>query len=571
MSKVREPSLVKMLVTGCMVVGLLATGSALSAAPDKNSVVTLKTLSDDPEIVQAAQRNDLPLVKDLIARGAKVNAVANDQTVALIWAAAQHNTEMAETLLKAGADPNILNDYGVGALDLAASGNDVAMIKLLLAARANPNTKRWSGETPLMLSARAGGTEAIDLLIAAKADMNARERRGQTALIWAASAGQTEAVKHLIAAGADARAATPVVTIDYPGGGWGARMTTTKKKMGGWAPIHFAAQSKNQETVQAFLDAGESIERQTEEGETPLIISLYHHVLKDVKPPYDTEVIGDLPMAEFLIKKGADVNAATKSGLTPLHAAVFIAAGKDRWSYALDEDPAVTPHDAEGEAAVRLLLEHGADPNQKTNDYLVMVPGGLNRHQASYKNISSFLLAGTLYKDEVQKLMLASGRIDAQAREADGATLLMQAAKLNSVGTAKLLIAAGADVNALDNDGRAAMHFAAMQPLVGAVHAGYPDTYGPRGGGDMVETLIAAGAQTEIRDKNNQTPLEIASMDWPKSGSATGHILKNAPQVDAYFFEENQPSRNFSPPAKRLSAKLALERHQKGPAVASIQ
>lgn len=571
MSEVGRPGIVKRLVASCAAMGLLATGSALPAASSKTPIVTLKALTDDPEIVQAAQRNDLALVKELIAKGAKVNALANDQTVALTWAVAQHNEDMAEALLKAGADPNILNDYGVGALDLAASTNDVAMIKLLLAAGADPNTKRWSGETPLMLSARAGGAEAIDLLIAAKANVNARERRGQTPLIWAAAAGQTEALKHLIAGGADPKATTPVVTIDYPGGGWEKRMSTTKKNMGGWAPIHFAVQSKNQATVQALLDAGESVERRTEEGETPLILSLYHHVLRDVKPPYDTEVIGDLPMAEFLLKKGANVNGASKSGFTPLHAAVFIAAGKDRWSYALDEDPTVTPHDAEGEAAVRLLLDHGADPNLKISDYLVMVPGGLNRHHASYKNISPFLLAGTLYKEEIQKLMLASGRIDAKAREADGATLLMQAAKLNSVGTAKLLIAAGAEVNALDNDGRSAIHFAAMQPLIGAVHAGYPDTYGPRGGGEMVETLIAAGAQTEIRDKNNQTPLEIASMDWPKSGPATGHILKDAPQVDAYFFEENQPSRNFSLPAKRLSAKIALERSKKGPAVASVQ
>jgi len=547
----------------------LAPGAPSAAAPIQ-SKVEIKEAREEPPLVEAAQRNDLDSVKALLAQKAKVNAVASDRTVPLIWAAANHNVAMVELLLQAGANPDILNDYGVGALDLAAAANDVPVIRALLVARANPNVKRWSGETPLMLSARAGSVEAVDLLLAAKADPAARERRGQTALMWAAAAGKADVVRRLITGGADAKAATPVVTVGYPGGGYGKRMDVTQLTKGGWAPIHFAVQSGDEATVQALLDAGESIERRTEDGETPLILSLYRHVQRDVKPPYETEVIGDLAMAEYLLDRGANVNGASRSGLTPLHAAVFIAAGKDRWSYALDEDPAVTPHDAEGEAAVRLLLARGADPNLKIGDYLILVPGGLNRHHAAYKNISPFLLAGTLYKDAVQKLMLASGKIDVTAREADGATLLLQAAKLNSVKTAQLLLDAGADPNAVDNAERSALHFAAMQPLIGAVHAGYPDTYGPRGGGDMVEALVARGAKADLRDKDGRTPLDIAGMDWPKTGRATGHILADSPQVDGYFFEENQPSRNFSLPAKRLSAKVALERAlQSGSAVAA--
>lgn len=541
----------------------LALSAPLAAQPVV-SKVAVKAQASEPELVQAAERDDFASVQALLADGAKVNTTAGDGSTALTWAVANANVAMVEALLKAKADPNMLNDFGVGALEVAATIDNAALVRLLLSAGANPNVARWSGETPLMLAARAGGTETIDLLAAAKAKLDARERRGQTALMWAAAQGHTATVKRLIAAGADPGLATPVVTVAYPGGGWEARMTQTDISLGGWAPIHFAVKSHNRETVQALLDAGESIERRTEEGETPLILSLYHHVLRDVKPPYDTEVIGDLPMAEFLLDKGADPNGASRSGLTPLHAAVFIAHGKDRWSYALDEDPTVTPHDEEGEAAVRMLLARGADPDRKLTDHFVLVPGGLNRHHARYKNISPFLLAGTLYKEKIQKMMLATGRIDVKGQDADGATLLMQAAKLNSVPTARLLLEAGADVNAIDKDGRAAVHFAAMQPLMGSVHAGYPDTHGPRGGGEMVELLASAGAKLDVKDKEGRTPLEIASMDWPRQGRWTGHVLENSPQVDGYFFEENQPSRNFSPPAKRLSAKLAIEQILKG-------
>lgn len=559
------------------VFGLVSAAPApLMAAQDGRAAV-VESVAADPEIVLAAQRNDLPGLQALIAGGADVNAVASDETTALIWAAAGHHVEMADILLQAGADPDIVNDYGVGALDLAAATNDAAMIQLLLAAGADPNTARWSGETPLMHAARAGGHEAVEMLVAARADLDARERRGQTALMWAAAAGRAEAVKRLLAAGADLKAATPAVEVRYPTprnylvpDSEGA--DTIPLSMGGWAPIHFAARAGHKTVVQLLLEAGEDIDRPTEEGATPLIAALYRHELLDVRPPYDVEVFGDLDTAEFLLRNGANPNAANRSGLTPLHAAVFIAAGKDRWSYALDEDPAITPHDTEGEAAIRLLLAHGADPNLKIGDYLVLIPGGLNRHHAAYKNITPFLLAGALYKDQVQELMLASGRIDVDAREPDGATLLMQAAMLNSVKTAKMLIEAGADVNAVDDEGRSALHFAAMQPLAGAVHAGYPGGEpGPRGGGEMVETLVAAGAEIEVKDRDGLTPLDIARMSWPNVGLATGHVLPNAPQVFGFFVEENQLSRNFSPPAQRLSAEIALERamERASPAVAS--
>lgn len=537
---------------------LILSPTALSAEPVKGDVA-IPSVAKEPAIVDAASHDDIDGVRALLHNG-QVNARASDRTVALIWASANHDLEMADLLLGAGADPDAVNDYGVGALDLAAASDDVPMIRRLLAAHANPNVARWSGETPLMLSARAGGVEAIDLLVAAKADPNHRERHGQTALMWAAAAGRADAVRRLIAGGADPRLTTPMVEVAYPPGRGDEAAAGATLSMGGWAPLHFAVQSGGVATVQALLDEGESIERRTQEGETPLIISLYHHVLRAVKPPYDTEVVGDLPMAQFLLDKGADVNGASRSGLTPLHAAVFIAAGKDRWSYALDEDPNVTPHNAEGEAAVRLLLDHGANPNLKLTDYLVLVPGGLNRHHAQYKNISPFLLAGALYKDNVQRLMMDSGRIDVRARDSDGATLLMQAAKLNIVATAQMLIAKGADVDAVDAKGRTALHFAAMQPLIGAVRPGYPDTFGPRGGGDMVQVLVAAGAKIDVAEADGRTPLQIASMAWPKEGRFTGNVVENAPQVDGYFFEENVPSRNFSKPTIRLSAKAALEK-----------
>jgi ankyrin repeat protein len=68
-----------------------------------------------------------------------------------------------------------------------------------------------------------------------------------------------------------------------------------------------------------------------------------------------------------------------------------------------------------------------------------------------------------------------------------------------SSGALKLLLAAGADVNARDNDGRTITHFIARD-------AG--DYFDPDG---MIRLLIKAGADANARDREGVTPLMLAA------------------------------------------------------------
>ncbi|HVR38374.1 MAG TPA: ankyrin repeat domain-containing protein [Thermoanaerobaculia bacterium] len=101
------------------------------------------------------------LARDLIARGADVNAAANNaQRVAPVHAAAavcDHETMRA--LLERGADPNARQQMHYAALHGAASRGDIEMAKLLLAHGADRDAKASDGMTPADVATKYGKAE----------------------------------------------------------------------------------------------------------------------------------------------------------------------------------------------------------------------------------------------------------------------------------------------------------------------------------------------------------------------------------------------------------------------------
>jgi ankyrin repeat protein len=100
----------------------------------------------------ASRKGDLILMRFLLDKGAKINAVDLDGYTALMWVA---NSAPALTfchalrlLLNMGADPNIKSNTGVTALHLLNWKDRAEAVDILIEAGANPTIQKHDGQTP---------------------------------------------------------------------------------------------------------------------------------------------------------------------------------------------------------------------------------------------------------------------------------------------------------------------------------------------------------------------------------------------------------------------------------------
>jgi len=201
---------------------------------------------------------------------------------------------------------------------------------------------------------------------------------------------------------------------------------------------------------------------------------------------------------------------------------------------------------------VRVLLERGADVNIHENesgsvtlasgDHL-LVRGGTPLHFARSAEVARQLLAGGARVDatdangsravhesspQVTAALLDAGA-DPNSRQGevrrrgitypgDGTTALMTASRRGHSETVALLISAGANVHAQGRWRSTALHWAADAASQPVLTAGRPL--------EVIEILVAAGADVNARDSNGQTALMIAarsrSMDVIKALLAAG-------------------------------------------------
>lgn len=174
----------------------------------------------------------------------------------------------------------------------------------------------------------------------------------------------------------------------------------------------------------------------------------------------------DVERTSLLVDAGADVNARSRPGRTPLLVA------------------ASSPGAA---GSVRLLLSKGGDPKSRDAMWQTAL---LN---AAY--------AGDL---EMVRIFVEAGS-DVNAANILGDTPLMGAAANRDVSMARLLLSKGAKVNAATTSGREVRK--GKIALVGLTALMFAVPYGPP---DMVKLLLDAGAKVDARDVRGMTPLMLA-------------------------------------------------------------
>lgn len=131
----------------------------------KGDYVEPRDQSDRTPLTLAAGRNDLAAAKDLLARGADVNAKDADGYTVLMYAAFYGNAEIVELLLDNGAEVNARDNRGLSALMEAAkqymdAGDVIAdyegTVRALLKKGADPDPRDKDGSTALLYAEKYG-------------------------------------------------------------------------------------------------------------------------------------------------------------------------------------------------------------------------------------------------------------------------------------------------------------------------------------------------------------------------------------------------------------------------------
>lgn len=401
-------------------------------------------------IYLAAYRGDLEAVKTYISSGVDVNAKDSGGCTPLLWAVRHDSPEVVEYLIAQGAEINAT----VGNLTPLLCANSLPVVELLVSKGAAINT---NGQKMLHKACRMGDKEIATFLLSKGADVNAKSSAGRTPLLDALSFGHPDLVPLLVANGADVNAAdslrrTPV-SIAIKGGyteivsllrQHGAKETLfgavaendieevkrliakgadiNAKNDSGATPLQWAAAGRGMDTMVKLLIAnGADTEARTPSGLTPLDLArhrehatgerttivnmLREHGAKGTL--HGAACLGDIDEVKRLLDEGADINAKSESGWTPLHWAV-----------------------SEGhESVVELLVARGADINAQFR------LGGTPLSFAAIKG----------QKDMVEFLL-------AKGADINTGTPLVGAAANGHTAVVELLLAKGADVNLKYND-----------------------------------------------------------------------------------------------------------------------
>ncbi len=442
------------------------------------------------DVADAVMRGDAVAARRLLTQKADVNARQADGATALQWAVYREDLATVDVLLRAGADVKVANNFGATPLSLAAESGNAAITQRLLEAGADANQRMGNSDTVLMMAARTGNLATMTLLLDRGADVNATETsRGTTALMWAVAQRHPAAVQLLIDRGANVSASSSPAWQERPVSYAKASDPRPSRKRGlfgnqigprnmrgtdggGLTPLVFAARENDLESVRILLAAGADVNQVTNYGWSPLLVATQNRYLE---------------LASFLLDRGANPNLTNKGGWSPLYLAV------DNRNIEGGDYP-VRKADMDTLEFIRKLIDKGANVNWRIKDS-TWFRTVFTSQWVHEDGATAFWRASQSSDLAVMKLLLEHGADPNIATTINVSPLQVAAgigwvegvtyewSKEANVEAVKLLLSLGNDPNAQAETGRAALH--------GAGHKGRTE---------VIQVLVDAGARLDIRD-----------------------------------------------------------------------
>uniref|UniRef100_A0A8C9TEY4 Ankyrin 2 n=1 Tax=Scleropages formosus TaxID=113540 RepID=A0A8C9TEY4_SCLFO len=534
-------------------------------------------------LYMAAQENHLDVVRYLLENGGNQSAATEDGFTPLAIALQQGHNQVVALLLEKDTKGKVR----LPALHIAARKDDTKAAALLLQSDHNAdiqskmmvNRCTESGFTPLHIAAHYGNVNVSTLLLNRGAAVDFTARNGITPLHVASKRGNTNMVNLLLDRGAqiDAKTRVSLLCLAVVSRSLSAVPALSRSLSGvppcltlrpldlsclalrpvslpclalrllyepltalvsqdGLTPLHCAARSGHDSSVEVLLEKGAPLLARTKNGLSPLHmaaqgdhVECVKHLLQHQAPVDDVTLdyltalhvaahCGHYRVTKLLLDKRANPNR----GETALHMAAR--AGQVEVVRCLLRNGALVDATAREEQTplhiaarlgktdiVQLLLQHLAHPDAATASghtplhisaregqleaARVLLEAGASHSLFTKKGFAPLHVASKYGSLDVAKVLLQRGA-PADAAANNGYTPLHIAARKNQTELVGALLHCGADAHALTKQGVSPLHLASQEGHVA-----------------MVTLLLREGAHVNAPTKSGLTPLHLAAQE----------------------------------------------------------
>jgi ankyrin repeat protein len=247
---------------------------------------------------------------------------------------------------------------------------------------------------------------------------------------------------------------------------------------GGVTPLHYACQEGQLEVAKYLVKSGALVFPLCDKG-----FSVFIYAARSLS----------IPMVQWTLAQGCDINHRVEGGFTALHAVVA------------NRDAAENGQEPEICALLEFLLNKGASVSTVPFSPIAIAEANGLMHAA--KLLQAHLPKASFFDDYVPGWMLFPNLIpsliengaDLNKKNVDGQTPLLLAVQRGLLEQALIFIDHGSDIQTVDEAGWGLLH------VLSAFHTG-PEAVA------LTEKLISMGLDVNMRCPNGHTPLSLASL-----------------------------------------------------------